>query len=124
MPSSTPARRPRDGAVHAEIVGADGADGREGVLATEPEADPFGLRGRDADRAGAVLRDAGDRLDEVVDLGARAVEFDDHEALGVAGIAAGAEGLGGVDRGAVHHLHAAGNDAGGDDPRRRSRRRP
>ena len=64
----------------------------------------------------AVL--AGDLLDdrdEVLDLGAAAVELDDQQRLDVQRIAGLHEGLGGPDGRPVHHLHAAGNDAGGDD---------
>ena len=55
--------------------------------------------------------------DQLVDLDCGAVELDDQERLDVERIAGVDEGLGGVDRGLVHHLHAAGDDAGADDPR-------
>ena len=69
----------------------------------------------------------GDRLDardQVIDLGLRPVELDDQQRLDVERIAGMHEFLGRVDRRPVHHLHAAGNDAGADDAARRSRRRP
>ena len=56
-------------------------------------------------------------LDQVIDLGRGAVEFDDQQRLDVERIAGMNELLGRVDRGLVHHLHAAGNDAGADDAR-------
>ena len=52
---------------------------------------------------------------QMVDLGRAAVELDDQQRLDVERIAGMDEGLGGVDRRPVHHLHAAGDDAGGDD---------
>ena len=51
----------------------------------------------------------------MIDLGARPVELDDQQRLALQRIAGMDEILGGVDRRAVHHLHAAGNDAGADD---------
>ncbi len=58
--------------------------------------------------------DAGDQF---VDLDAGTVEFDDQQRLDVEWIAGMHERLGRMDRGLVHHLHAAGDDAGADDPR-------
>ena len=63
------------------------------------------------------MRDRLDAPDQFIDLDARAVEFDDQQRLDVERIAGMHEGFGGVDRGLVHHLHAARNDAGADDPR-------
>ena len=60
----------------------------------------------------------GDRLhpvDQVIDLGLRAVELDDQQCLDVERIAGMDEFLGAVDRRPVHHLHAARNDARTDD---------
>ena len=60
----------------------------------------------------------GDRLDaleQVVDLGLRAVELDDQQRLDVERIAGMDELLDRMDRRPVHHLHAARNDAGADD---------
>ena len=51
----------------------------------------------------------------MIDLGLRAVQFDDQQGLDVERVADLDEGLGGVDRRAVHHLHAARDDAGADD---------
>ena len=65
-----------------------------------------------------------DALDQVIDLGARAVELDDQQRLDVERIAGMDEFLDRMDRRPVHHLHAAGDDAGADDARRRNRRRP
>ena len=58
-----------------------------------------------------------DPLDQVIDLGGRPIELDDQQRLDVERIAGVDELLGGVDRGLVHHLHAAGDDAGADDAR-------
>jgi hypothetical protein len=63
----------------------------------------------------AAQRDRLDPLDQFVDLDAGTVEFDDQQRLDVERIAGMDEGLGGVDRRLVHHLHAARNDAGADD---------
>ena len=63
---------------------------------------------------------ASTRRDEVIDLGRRPVELDDQQRLDIERIAGMDEILGGVDRGLVHHLHAAGNDAGADDRARRN----
>ena len=60
-------------------------------------------------------RDRFDALDQFVDLDAGTVEFDDQQRLDVERIAGMDKGLRGVDRRLVHHLHAAGNDAGADD---------
>ena len=54
-------------------------------------------------------------VDQVVDLDARTVEFDDQQRLDIERIAGMDEILGGVDRRPVHHLHAARDDAGADD---------
>ena len=63
------------------------------------------------------LGDLGDALDQVIDLGRRTVELDDQQGLDVERIAGVNELLRRVDRGLVHHLHAAGDDAGADDAR-------
>ena len=63
----------------------------------------------------AALRDRLDPADQLVDLDAGTVELDDQERLDVERIAGMDKGLGGVDGGLVHHLHAARNDAGADD---------
>ena len=71
-----------------------------------------------ADAAGdgaAGARDRLDAADQVIDLGRRPVELDDQQRLDIERIAGMDESLGGVDRRPVHHLHAAGNDAGADD---------
>ncbi len=54
-------------------------------------------------------------VDQVVDLDLRPVQFDDQQGLDIERIADVDESLGGMDRRAVHHLHAAGDDAGADD---------
>ena len=117
--------RARDGAVHAVVVGRDAADRGERRLAAGPEQQPLLLGCATPGRSTArqSLRDRLDALDQVIDLGLRAVELDDQQRLDIERIAGMDEFLGGVDRGPVHHLHAAGNDAGADDARRRSRRR-
>ena len=76
--------------------------------ASEPEA-------RQVTRA-AVERDRLDPRQQVIDLGLRAVELDDQQRLDVERIAGMDELLDRVDRRLVHHLHAARNDAGPDDP--------
>jgi hypothetical protein len=50
-----------------------------------------------------------------VDVGFDAVEFAQQDGFGVDRVAGVDEVLGGADRQVVHHLQAAGNDAGGDD---------
>ncbi len=61
-------------------------------------------------------RDRLDPLDQVIDLDAGPVEFDDQQRLDVERIAGMDEVLGRMDRRPVHHLHAARDDAGADDP--------
>ena len=107
---------PRNRPVHAHVVRADGADGGERVLAARPEPQTLGLAPRDGDR----IRTRGpgdfrDPADERIHLAGRAVQFADHQRSGVARIAAGLEVLRGDDGRVVHHLHAARNDARGDD---------
>ena len=63
----------------------------------------------------AFFRDRLDTLDQMIDFGAGAVDLDDQQRLDVERIAGMDEFLDRVDRGPVHHLHAAGNDAGADD---------
>jgi hypothetical protein len=55
------------------------------------------------------------RPDQMVDLDAGTIELDDQQRLDIERIAGMDEIFGRVDRRAVHHLHAAGNDAGADD---------
>ncbi len=111
----------RDGAVHAVIVGRDAADRRERRLAAGPEQQPLLLRGGDPAGDGAArLGDGLDALDQMIDLGLRAVELDDQQRLDIERIAGMDEFLDRVDRRPVHHLHAAGNDAGADDRRTQS----
>ena len=59
--------------------------------------------------------DGFDPFDQVVDFDLGPVQFDDQQRLHVERIAGVDEVLGGVDGGFVHHLHAAGDDAGADD---------
>ena len=108
----------RYGAVHAIIVGRDAADRRKRRLAPGPEQQPLLLGARCPAGHGAAI--PGDRLDapdQMIDLRLRAVELDDQQRLDVERIAGMHELLDGVYRGPVHHLHAARNDAGADDPR-------
>ncbi len=51
----------------------------------------------------------------MVDFSLRTVELDDQQRLDIERIAGVDEILGGLDGVAVHHLHAARNDAGADD---------
>ena len=105
----------RDRAVHAVIVG-DPPDRRKRRLAAGPEEEPLGFVAADPDGLRAV--GAGERLDlldQVVDLDLRPIELDDQQRLGIERVASVGKLLGGVDRRAVHHLHAARDDAGADD---------
>ncbi len=107
----------RDGAIHAVIIRRDAPDRREGRLAAGPEQQPLLLRiGDAAGRGPAVARNSLDPRDEMIDLGLRAVDLDDQQGLDVERIAGMHELLDRVDRRLVHHLHAARNDARGDDP--------
>ena len=109
-----PAARHR--AVEAHVVGRDLADGGERRLAAGPEQHALLLVAADAHRGGAAAAgDLGDAVDQVVDLDRRAVELDDQQALGVHRIARADIGLGALHGVLVHHLHAAGDDARGDD---------
>ena len=106
----------RHRAIEAHIVGRYLADGGERRLAAGPEQHPLLLVVADADRRGAAAPgDLGDALDQVIDLDRWPVEFDDQQSLGVERIARTDIGLGAPGRVLVHHLHAAGDDAGGDD---------
>ena len=51
----------------------------------------------------------------MIDLGLRAVDLDDQQRLDIERIAGMDEFLDRVDRWLVHHLHAGGNDAPGND---------
>jgi hypothetical protein len=106
----------RNRAVHAQVVGRDAADGREGRLAPGPEAQAFGLVARDADAAGAgALEDTADALDFLGDFARRAVRFAEQDGGGVHVVTGFRERLDGADRRLVHHLQPGGNNAGGDD---------
>ena len=72
----------------------------------------------------AVARDRLDALQQMIDFGLRPVELDDQQRLDVERIAGMDELLDRMDRGPVHHLHAARNDAGADDPADAFARRP
>ena len=61
------------------------------------------------------MGDVLDPRDQVVHLRDVTVELDDRQGLRVHRVAGVAEFLDGMDRGFVHHLHAAGNDPRGDD---------
>src|SRR5690606_34386611 len=75
---------PGDGAVHADVVGRQAADGGKGVLAPGPEGEAFVLRSADAGVDGALaLGDLVDAADQVVDLHLRAVQLDDQQGLHV-----------------------------------------
>src|SRR6478672_7760451 len=107
-----------DGTVHAEIVRRDAPDRRERPPAAGPEQIALGFRsGNLAGGRAAALRNRLDAADQLVDLDAGTIELDDQKRLDVERIARMDKGFGGVDRGLVHHLHAAGDDAGADDAR-------
>ena len=109
--------RPRDGAIHAVVVGRDASDRRERRLAAGPEQQPLLFGGRDlAARRPARCRDRLDTLDQMIDLGLRAVDLDDQQGFHIERIAGVDEFLDRVDRRPVHHLHAARDDAGADNP--------
>ncbi len=74
----------------------------------------LGIGNLNAGRA-AAKRDLLDARDQFIDFDAGAIELDDQQRLDVERIAGVDERLGGVDRGLVHHLHAARNDSGTDD---------
>ena len=106
----------RDGAVHAVIVRRDAPHRREGRLAAGPEFQAFLFVAADADVDGAAFPGDGlDPRDQVLHFGLGPVQLHDQQRLHVPGVAGVDEVLGGVDGGSVHHLHAAGNDAGADD---------
>ena len=106
----------RDRAVHAVIIGRDPADRRKRRLAPGPESEPLGLVWLSRiDRGTVVAGDLLDLADQMIDLGLRPVQLDDQQRLDIERIAGIDKIFGGVDRRPVHHLHAARNDAGGDD---------
>jgi hypothetical protein len=103
----------RNRAVHAVVVGADPADGRERGFPARPEREPLALTRRRALGLRAVrARDGRDAANEQVDLDRGPVELDDQKRGDVERIADADERLGRVDRRRVHHLHAGGDDAG------------
>ena len=109
-------RAARDGAVHAEIVGRNPSHRRKCGLAPGPEQVALTFRIGNLTRGRpAALRDRFDPADQLVDLDARTIELDDQQRLDVERIARMHKGFGGVDRGLVHHLHAARDNAGADD---------
>jgi hypothetical protein len=97
----------RDGAVHAVIVGRDAPTAGKAALRPAQKASrsasSFEIRQ-------VVDRAIGDRDRAVIrwSHSAGAIELDDQQRLDIERIADLDEGLGGVDRGTVHHLHAAG----------------
>ena len=106
----------RNGAIHAVIVRRDSPDSRERRLAPGPETLALGLGIGDAERDGASrLGNDAHPLDQFVDLGLGAVEFDNQQRLDVQRVAGVDERFGRVDGRTVHHLHTARNDAGADD---------
>ena len=116
MPASTLGSSFRNGAVHAVVVRRDAADCGKRRLAPCPEGQPLLLRGRSTAHRRAILRrDLFDPSDQMIDLDARPVEFDDQQRLAVERIPRVDKILRRVDRRPVHHLHAARNDAGADD---------
>ena len=93
-------------------------DRRKRRLAAGPEQSRARLPNRKSGRWSIRnSRDSLDPLDQFVDLDAGTIELDDQQRLDVERIAGMDEGFRGVDRRLVHHLHAAGNDAGADDSR-------
>ena len=76
----------------------------------------FGI-GDPARQRAAGPRDLLHAVEQMIDFGARTVELDDQQRLDIERIAGMDEFLGCVDRRAIHHLHAARNDAGADDAR-------
>ncbi|CAI8810606.1 hypothetical protein EMIT0373P_20256 [Pseudomonas chlororaphis] len=106
----------RDGAVHAVVVRRQPAHRREGVLAPGPETHPLGFVAGLADLDGTgPFEHRADPVAVVVDIGFDTVQLAQQDGLGVHRVAGVNEVLGGADRQVVHHLQAAGNDAGGDD---------
>ena len=92
------------------------ADGRERVLAPCPELQPLFLALREFDEGSALAaRDVRYAIDQIVDLGGRAIHFADDDQLRIAWISARREVLGGDNGHAVHHFEAARYDAAGDD---------
>ncbi len=91
-------------------------DGGKGRLAPGPEQQALGLRlaGAAGGRA-IVARDGLDGGDQMIDFGLAAVELHDQQRFDIERIAGVDEILRRMDGEPVHHFHAAGNDAGGDD---------
>ena len=109
-------RAARDRAIHAVIVGRDAADGRERRFPARPEQ--LALVSLLLDAGVVIAPFAAQslrRADQMVDLRPAAIELHDQQRLDVERIAGVDELLGGMDRGPVHHLHAAWDDARADD---------
>ena len=108
-------RPARDRAVHAQVVGGDAADRGERRLASRPEQQPLALVLRHADLGRSRRREHAPDLGHLRgDLLGRAVGLDQQDGLRVERIVGVDVRLDGAGRGLVHHLEAAGNDAGGD----------
>ena len=108
----------RDGAVHAIVIGRDAPDGGKGRLSSRPEGHALAFILRDAIGGCPVLGgDARDFADQVVAFGGGAIDLDNQQRADIERVADLDEGFGGVDRGAVHHLHAGGDDPFADDLR-------
>ena len=106
----------RDGAVHAVVIRRDTSNRREGILAPGPEANALGFVLGQAHFGGAgQLEHFADARAVVVHVGFHAIQLAEQDRLGIHRVTGMDEVLGGADRQVVHHLQAAGDDAGGDD---------
>ena len=105
-----------DGAVHAEVVGADAADGAEGSLAAFPDGQGLFRRFGDLQADGVeAFADGLDAVEKIILFGGAAFDLDDQHGFGIQRVAGVGEGLAGVDAGFVHEFEGDRNDAGGDD---------
>jgi len=116
MRSSTSASGGADGAVHAEVIGGEPADAETPTCARTTCA---GVRRRRSPRAATSRRSRAAvprRPEFALHVVIESVEFTEQQGRGVHRIAAMYEGLGGTDRGCIHHLEAGRTMRGDDAP--------
>ena len=106
----------RDGAIHAVIIGRHAAHGREGILASGPEARALGLITGEPDLGGTgAFQHLANPCAIINDIGLGTIQLAEQDGRGLHRIARVDEVLGGADGEVVHHLEPAGDDAAGDD---------
>ena len=102
----------RDGPIHAVIIRRQPPDRRERRLAAGPELQPLFFALADPHRDIAQrLSDLAHPFDQVVDLHRRPIKLHQQQRFHIQRIAHLHKRFGRLDRRAIHHLHAAGDNA-------------